>query len=197
MSDITTIINSLVELEGQLRVLRDRDSAEARALLADKYAAFRNEMDSFIAPATDVHLPEVKNEEAEDSEVVDETDAATAAIERGESRQEPTAPVVEPVPAPESDVIEPTPEPVAPFTPATQHFRNTALLKAFTLNDKFRYIRDIFGGEEAEFTDTLDILADMDSFAEARDYIVHDMMLDPDNDSVAALLETVRRYMPR
>ncbi|MDE6467688.1 MAG: hypothetical protein K2L28_02190, partial [Muribaculaceae bacterium] len=105
--------------------------------------------------------------------------------------------VVEPVSEPEPDVIEPTPEPVAPFTPATPHFRNTALLKAFTLNDKFRYIRDIFGGEEAEFTDTLDILADMDSFAEARDYIVHDMMLDPDNDSVAALLETVRRYMPR
>ncbi|MDE6468916.1 MAG: hypothetical protein K2L28_08495, partial [Muribaculaceae bacterium] len=100
MSDITTIINSLVELEGQLRVLRDRDSAEARALLADKYAAFRNEMDSFIAPAADVHLPEVKNEEAEDSEVVDETDAATAAIERGESRQELTAPVVEPVSEP-------------------------------------------------------------------------------------------------
>lgn len=188
MSDITAIINSLVELEGQLRVLRDRDSAEARALLAAKYAAFRDEMEQFLAPAADAHLPEVKNEEAEDSEVVDETDAATAAIERGESREEPHAPVVEP---------EPEPEPAALYPPATPHFRNTALLKAFTLNDKFRYIRDIFGGEEAEFTDTLDILADMDSFAEARDYIVHDMMLDPDNDSVSALLETVRRYMPR
>ena len=192
MSDITTIINSLVELEGQLRVLRDRDSAEARALLTGKYAAFRDEMEQFLAPVADAHLPEVKTGEAEDSEVVDETDAATAAIERGESREDPPAPVVEAEPEPE-----PEPDPAAPYRPVAQHFRNTALLKAFTLNDKFRYIRDIFGGEEAEFTDTLDILADMDSFAEARDYIVHDMMLDPDNDSVAALLETVRRYMPR
>ncbi len=91
-----------------------------------------------------------------------------------------------PVPEPEEAPIAP-PEP----QPVQKKHGNT-LAKAFTLNDKFRYTREVFAGNERDFNDTVAILADMDSFDEAREYLLGDMMLDPKAPAVAEFLELVK-----
>lgn len=173
--DYDSLIHLNVEIEGLLKVLRDRDSLEARSLLADKYEQYRKLIESIVgeplqqagsrveAAAESVaqvatHI-EVKDQEAEEAEIDDEDDDAVSAIEHGESR---------------TDV-------------------NTALKKSFTLNDKFRFIREVFGGNEQDFNDTIDLLAQMDSYKEAADYIKHDLQLDPENQDVADFLDFIAK----
>ncbi len=173
MTDINKLIRLNVEIEGLLRVLADRDNAGVRESLAEKFAVYTEGMEALLNSGThpvsvpDPHLPEVKDQEAESAEVLDETDAATDAIERGEEKQTKKV-----------------------FT------RNTALLKAFTLNDKFRFIRDIFNGNERDFNDTLSLLADMEELSEAEDYLYNDMMLDRENPAVVDFVAVISRYMP-
>ncbi len=180
MTDINHIINLNVQLEGLLKVLAERDSVHARSMLAEKYKEYTALLDEFLAApsagsasdvrraaeslAADAHYVEVKDQEAQEAEDVDEDDAAAAAIARGEHRAEARA----------------------------EAAANT-VAKAFTLNDKFRFVRDVFGGNERDFDDTVALLADMATYDEAADYIYNDMMLDPENADVADFMAVVRR----
>ena len=56
--------------------------------------------------------------------------------------------------------------------------------KAFTLNDKFRFCRELFGNCEARFIDTIDLLSAMPTIEEALEYLYIDMGWDSDNDDV-------------
>ena len=56
--------------------------------------------------------------------------------------------------------------------------------KAFTLNDKFRFCRELFGNCEARFIDTIDLLSAMPTIEEALEYLYVDMGWDSDNDDV-------------
>lgn len=158
MTDIDKLIQLNVEIEGLLRVVLDRDSDEAKALLAQKYADFERLMARFLGNDT----------------------------EEPEPLKEPE-PVIEPAKEPE-----PVKEP-GTFNKPLSHINVNTILKAFTLNDKFRYIREVFGGNERDFNDTVAILADMDTFDDAREYLIGDMMLNPDAPAVADFLELVKR----
>lgn len=98
--------------------------------------------------------------------------------------------LAQPVPVPEEAPATEAAPPM-PSQPAPKKHGNT-LAKALTLNDKFRYTREVFAGNERDFNDTVAILADMDSFDEAREYLLGDMMLDPKAPAVAEFLELVK-----
>lgn len=154
-TDLKTLIHIGIEIEGLLKVLDSRDSAEARALLSDKFEEYSNLMNNFLdSDHPDMHVPEVKSLEAEEPQLEDETDKAAAAIERG---------------------------------PAVD------IRKSITLNDKFRFVREVFGGNEQDFNDTIAVLSEMDSFREASDYLTADLMLDADNPDVADFLDVVAK----
>lgn len=174
MADINNLIHLNVEIEGLLRVMQERNSNHAKSLLAAKYQEYKRQLEDFLAEpdeatadrleqtatelAAEATHTEVKDQEAESAEVVDETDAATAAIERGAEKFQ--------------EYVEPEVSTVKVSTP------NQKILKAFTLNDKFRFSRYLFDGDDRAFDDTLAILADMPSFEDACDFIYNDMMLD-------------------
>ncbi|MBD5234658.1 MAG: hypothetical protein HDS65_10880 [Bacteroidales bacterium] len=220
MADIKELIRRNVEIEGLLKVLLERGSLDARSLLAEKFTEYQAMFNELLAEPTpeaarevahegaaleaEAQQTEVKDQEAVSVEEEDETDAATAAIERGEEEEkeereerEVREPEKEAQEEPKREEPEVKEEPVAPAAPAKPRKANTALLKAFTLNDKFRFIRDIFNGSEGEFTDTLNVLADMENAAEATDYLLNDMMLDGENPDVADFLAIVCRAMPQ
>ena len=117
---------------------------------------------------------EVKDQEAQETEVEPEADAAEEAV-RKELEKDNTAHV----------------EPIAAGEP------NAKLLKAFTLNDRFRFRRELFGGDDADFTETLKLLADMDSYADACDYLYNDMMWDSSDPNVADFMAIVAANMPQ
>lgn len=172
MTDLKELVHLNVELEGLLKVLIERDSAEAKTLLADKFDRYSRLISDYLAEPTvhglqevkdaagelaaDASYVELKDQEAQESEIEDEDTAAGAALES-----------------------------VGHSAP------HRSLASAFTLNDKYRYIREIFNGNEADFDDTIAVLDNMESFREAEDYIVNDLMMDASNHDVAEFLDTL------
>lgn len=53
------------------------------------------------------------------------------------------------------------------------------LRKAFSLNDKFRFRRELFSNSDTEMTDTLNLIEAMSSYSEAEEYFFTDMQWDP------------------
>lgn len=196
MTDIEHLINMNVEIEGLLRVLERRDNASARSLLSEKVKAYNTLLQSYLeSPSAaneeaaenaaksilaDADAIEVKDQEAESEEVMPEEDAAEEAI----AHETETAP----------KIIEDDAE--AENVPKASATVNVNLAKAFTLNDRFRFKRELFGGDDADFTDTLQLLSEMDSYAEAEDYLLKDMMWDKEDPAVADFLAILAQNMP-
>lgn len=184
MTDIKEIIRLNIELEGMLRVLDNRDSEQAREILAERFRAYSLLMENLLGaqPAEIVEETIIKEQEAEDAEIPTQNELAAQAIADETAAFEP----------------EPAPEPAPAPAPAPVHTapRPNTVLKAFTLNDKFRFIREVFGGNESDFNDTLALIAAMESYGEAADYVFNDMMLDADNPDVADFMAVVKRNMP-
>lgn len=179
MTDINSLIRLNVEIEGLLRVLADRPAPEARTLLADKFSQYSAMIGQYLGeteqPAPSAPTPE-----------------PTAAPEPA---PEPETPVAMPDPEPEP-VCQAAPEPVAQPAPAQTAGENQKLLRAFTLNDKFRFRRELFNGDIEDFADTLALLAQMPSYAEAVDYLTNDLLWDTRNPAVEEFFAILKDNMP-
>lgn len=68
------------------------------------------------------------------------------------------------------------------------------LRRAFTLNDKFRFRRELFGNNDSLFADTLNTLMAMKTIDEASEYLYEDMGWDKDNEDVADFVAIVRNH---
>lgn len=186
MTDIDRLIRMNLELEGLLKVLRERDSDDARTMLNEKIEEYTSAIYAYLAvsPAdaheaaqkavaeaksvlAEANAEEVKLQEAVETEEVPEADAAEAAVER------------------EMHSVAP------PSSPSTPHQLR------FTLNDRFRFCRELFGGDDADFTETVKLLADMDSYSEACDYLYNDMMWDRSDPNVADFMAILAANMPQ
>ena len=180
MADINHLIQLNVQLEGLLKVLLERDSIHARTALADKYRQYAAELEEFLAEPTAAGA-----------------EAATQAAQK--LQQQATYTEVKDQEAQEAEDIDETDAAAAAIArgEARQVDRaSNTVAAAFTLNDKFRFIREVFGGNEQDFNDTVSLVAGMDSYAEAEEYITTDMMLNSDNAAVADFLEILRNNMP-
>lgn len=60
---------------------------------------------------------------------------------------------------------------------------------ALTLNDKFRFKRELFGNNAAELSDALDVVNAVSSKAELEDYFYNDLCWDPENPDVKDFME--------
>ena len=63
-----------------------------------------------------------------------------------------------------------------------------------TLNDKFLFRRELFGGNDAELNDTIELLASMHSFDEVEEYIYDDLQWDRKNPTVVDFMEIIKTY---
>ena len=202
MTDPNSLIRLNIELEGLLRILADRDNADARALLEAKFAQYSDLMHLYLAqetPMQSVPAPAIEPEQpvAPEPEAVPATEPVPEPIY--EVASEPEV-IVEPEPVPVQEPIivpEPEPEPIPEPEPAqpTRTAVNTRLLKAFTLNDKFRFRRELFNGDGDDFADTLSLLAHMPSYAEAADYLTNDLLWDTRNPNVEDFLAILKENM--
>lgn len=174
MNNIDQLIEKNIEIEGLLRVLRGRPNAEAQNMLRqafDSYAALMEQLLGASEASAVSAVSEVTDVSAvsEVSDVSDETDETDLSDETDSS---------------------------APVN-AEPREQNVKLLKAFTLNDRFRFRRELFEGNDSDFSDTLTILSGMDSYAEAADYLYNDMMWDANNASVSDFMAILAQNMPR
>ena len=87
-------------------------------------------------------------------------------------------------------------ENTAPLTLDEKLARDQALdlTKAFTLNDKFRFIRFLFNNSEADYKEALEVLSTMNGIDEAEEYIFDDLCWDPDNEDVKDFMDIISNH---
>ena len=185
MTETERLIHLNVELEGLLRVLSDRDSIHARTLLAQKYREYTSALDAFLASEPAPQNSSAAAQITAEAEAL-ANDATYTAVKTAEAEE---AEIIPQDTAAEEAVAAET----APYAPAAH---NTRILKAFTLNDKFRFRRELFNGDDSSFNDTLSIIADMPCYEDACDFIYNDMMLDAKNTDVADFMAILAENMP-
>ena len=127
------------------------------------------------------------------------------------SEPEPT-PVDEPEPEPvEAPTPTPAPEEVEPeaeseeFEPdpddqpltldeALQRDMTKDLRQAFSLNDRYRYRRELFGNSDSVMNETLNLIEAMHSFDEAEDYFYNDLQWEHDSPEVADFMVIIKNH---
>lgn len=65
--------------------------------------------------------------------------------------------------------------------------------RLFSINDRFLYSRELFGGRLADFDAAMDEVVTLDSYDEAEEYFVSEWGFDPENPVAAGFLDIVRR----
>lgn len=188
MTDIDKLIRLNVELEGLLKVLADRNSIDARSLLSEKYREYTEAFERLLAQgeelAEEAHAVEVKDQEAVDSEIPDET----AAMERRFSTAGPAEDSEVPLYGTTDDAADRRLETASPQD-------NTSVLDAFSAADRDRFRRELFNSDEDDMNDTVALIAHMPSYEEAADYLTNDLLWDSRNAAVVDFLAILKANM--
>lgn len=222
-SKIKQIKNKLYEAEGlvellQLREDRENDLlpllsqriAELTAMIGAEIDELKLHQQSEEQPEEESALPDASevtdsSEITNSSEFADSLEEDTAFTDGGEesnveSQEEITAPSdfssnsdssqssdssnsSETVSASENHASSET-------TPLTKTKQRPALC----LNDRFRFRRALFGGNDDEFNAVIDRIATLADFEEAEDYIYGELGFEPDDDDVADFMEIIKSY---
>lgn len=87
-------------------------------------------------------------------------------------------------------------EPATPVTleEALQRQQAKELRKALSLNDRFRFRRELFGNSDIRMNETLSLMNAMQSYEEAEDYILNDLNWDVENPDVAEFMKIVQKH---
>ena len=79
--------------------------------------------------------------------------------------------------------------------PTTPFNRITDLRKAIGLNDKFLMIKDLFGGDAAQYEATIDTLNEFDDLDDCMIYIVENFSWNPDSEGAKLLVSLIERKL--
>lgn len=128
-------------------------------------------------------LSDEERSAAQDDRLVDYDDEETDDYDETDYEDTPAADL----PADESS---------APVTleEALQRQQAKELRKALSLNDRFRFRRELFGNSDIRMNETLALIDAMHSYDEAEDYILNDLNWDLDNPEVAEFMKIVQKH---
>ena len=142
-----------------------------------------------VEPTPEEQVKELprKEETPEESQATDETPAepATEVDDYDDTDYEDT---------PVADL--PADDTAGPVTleEALQRQQAKELRKALSLNDRFRFRRELFGNSDIRMNETLALIDAMQSYDEAEDYILNDLHWDMDNPEVAEFMKIVQKH---
>lgn len=217
--DIRDLLQLNVEMEGLLHVLSGREVPHAVEALERKAAEFNAKVNALI----DTLRPTVlKEAEAEAPEMIDSFDVMDKNYPSSEGEEVPPTVLERNLDAPGEEVpptldpeaeqaIEAQPQ-TAPVTPPTNstveateaqlrtsaapELKHADISRAFSLNDRFLYARELFGGNTQRFLDVVAGLSRMTSFAEVEDYLTNGLGLDLSSPVAKEFAERIRDNMP-
>lgn len=66
--------------------------------------------------------------------------------------------------------------------------------KAFTINDKFRYRKALFGNSAAQYNEALDLISQMNSYDQAADYFLNNYGWNPEDNEVKGFLKILEHH---
>ena len=135
--------------------------------------------------------PEPEIEEDPEPEPEEELEA-----EPEEELEPEIVPEIEAEPEPEiiKNVDETAPEAIITLDEAFIRNKAKDLKSAFSLNDTFRFRRELFGNSAADMNDAIDLVNAMNSYEEAEDYFINDLGWDAESDEVGEFMEIIRNH---
>lgn len=161
---------------------------------------------------TDESLPEASNEADPEQEAPILTEIDDDGNSRHDSDEEPAAEMTFDYVEPQKTVVELEYMPVdndnttdiEPTTDTTdetvtvdallQRNMSRDLKKAFTINDRFRYRRELFGNSDIEMNDALNLVEAMQSYSEAEEYFYDMLNWDKQSPEVADFMSIIRNH---
>lgn len=219
--DVDTVYKNLLEIEGLILLIKERgDDAPDELLshfkermltlcdlLRDDLAgkpACREKQEESCIEGTPIHEHNIYENESDTDESVEtetvhsaldenvhvlksddyEQIASAAEFEEDEDADEIGQEIAEP--PVDSDVIR-----VGNVLP---HKAQHDLRRSFTLNDRFRFRRELFGNNDNEFTDALNLVSAMNSLSEAEEYFYEDLGWDASNEEVKEFISIISRH---
>ena len=141
--------------------------------------------------------PEPEPEEELEAEPEPEIEPEVEAEPEVEIEPEVDAePEIEEEPEPEiiKNVDETAPEAIITLDEAFIRNKAKDLKSAFSLNDTFRFRRELFGNSAADMNDAIDLVNAMNSYEEAEDYFINDLGWDAESDEVGEFMEIIRNH---
>lgn len=98
-------------------------------------------------------------------------------------------------PVEESETLnEPAEEPVIRLDEKLARDNSKNLRRAFSINDRFRFRRELFSNSDTEMSDTLNMVEAMSSYAEAEDYFYVDLQWDSEMQEVKDFMDIIRKH---
>ncbi len=196
------ILTTCLELEGLLCLVEKRGSSDKLSSLILKktellYNSVRENFTAVAAEADDdaVATSVMAEEEADadvDLENPDSVEVVSlptveltqTAADRPEDAEVNLPEVVEQAPVEARQVQK---------EPAATAVRNDTVNVEFTINDKFRFRRELFSNSDVDMSDALQIATRMNSREELEDYFYNDLCLDPENPVVVDFMRIIGR----
>ena len=212
MDEIKSMLREVLELEGLLMVADSRGDETPDAvftLIKEKIEQLREYTSCLPDVAVDEQEPVVEPEdepeyvlEAEPEEEIEPEIEAQPEIEvepepELEEELEPEiVPEIEAEPEPEiiKNVDETAPDAIITLDEAFIRNKAKDLKSAFSLNDTFRFRRELFGNSAADMNDAIDLVNAMNSYEEAEDYFINDLGWDAESDEVGEFMEIIRNH---
>ena len=200
-NNMGAMISLALEIEGLLLLLQRRGD-----LVHPEVASLLNKKISELAQlAGNVKIALVSVAEADHHKVVTphaSVESAPAKAEEPIATSTSLPEVKEPEIAPESkpevsEVVEEVVPPSSPIPPVSNllHEEHAKVVSEvtpkFTINDRFRFRKELFDGDGSAFDEALATIASMSSAKEIEEYLSDDLCLDLENQDVADFLAIV------
>ncbi len=207
---VSDMIEKAIEIEGLLRIVRDRKpQPETYKLLKEKVAELSKGIKEITEAAENADensaqvdivmaIPEESRNvgevafTAEEEKHVEKADDAEEEMELTEEDDilltfdEGLDATVAPHAESEEIKKETNPKQSVPAK------RNVKLKSAFSLNDRFLYARELFDGNMKMFDSTLEFIEGIDDYSIIEDYFYSELEWDPENSYVASFMEILR-----
>lgn len=71
------------------------------------------------------------------------------------------------------------------------------VMPAFSLNDKFLFTRELFNGSRDDFNESIDRLAEMETYEEAEEYFLDTLGWNPKDETVMDFMGIVAKYLDK
>ena len=168
----------------------DEETASADEPVAEAHSApVAAEPEPVVAPEPSV----VQSEPAPEPTPVSEPEPTP--VDEPEPVEAPTPAPEEVEPEAEPEEFEPDPDD-QPLTldEALQRDMTKDLRQAFSLNDRYRYRRELFGNSDSVMNETLNLIEAMHSFDEAEDYFYNDLQWEHDSPEVADFMVIIKNH---
>ena len=168
----------------------DEETASADEPVAEAHSApVAAEPEPVVAPEPSVVQPEPAPEPTPVSE------PESTPVSEPEPVEAPTPAPEEVEPEAETEEFEPDPDD-QPLTldEALHRDMTKDLRQAFSLNDRYRYRRELFGNSDSVMNETLNLIEAMHSFDEAEDYFYNDLQWEHDSPEVADFMVIIKNH---